>query len=449
MKDLIKNKRTLAELCQFASLAGLVLGTGWLIVYITMQQWSMSLALTLLGVLAFPCWLVARYLCLSVGLLGAQIACTAFIVFFALSFDVPNERVPRTTHLYLLVIALIGYVNLQIQSSKTQLGVLVVTLLAFTFFCSSSMAFPLEPALPEAFLVARAWINSACATLVLCGGLYVMHIEIANSVGSAAELRTALDNQDFELFYQPQVNAQGQVLGAEALLRWKHLKRGYVVPAEFIPVAQKSGLMPGLGSWVIREACRTLAAWQAHADTSHLTLSINVAAEQFAMPGLVEELLEATAREKILPAALKLELTESAFLSDIDRVIDKMHKLIEAGFSIALDDFGTGYSSLSYLRQLPLSQLKIDRSFVSGIDENPRAATLTRNIVQIGHDLSLEVLAEGVENHAQWVAMQSFGCTLFQGFLFAKPMPLDDFLNFVANGQCHTTESRSPCSRFS
>lgn len=432
MKDLRKNQKTLSELCRLAPLAGLAVGVGWLVVFICTQLWPMAIIMLLLGLAALPCWLIARRGRFSLGLMAAQFVCIAFTAVFALAFDIPNEAAPRTTHLFLLVIALVGYVNFQREHSKVQLGLIAAALLAFLVLSSTSLAVPLTPPASDAFHAAQAWINATLATALLCAGIGAMHVDFIHTIRNAAALRAALEHQQLELFYQPQVDVEGQLVGAEALLRWRHPKRGYVSPAEFIPLAESTGLMPGIGNWVIREACKTLARWQARSQTQALTLSINITAEQFALPGFVQQLLEATSQCNVPPASLKLELTESAFLTDIDSVIAKMHALQAAGFSLSLDDFGTGYSSLSYLRRLPLSQLKIDRSFVQGVDDTPRAAAIVRNIVQMGHDLSLDVLAEGVETEAQLRVMQSYGCKTFQGFLFAKPMPFDGFERYAA-----------------
>lgn len=432
MKDLRKNRKVLSDLCRLASLAGLAAGVGWLAIFMFADQWLMATLMLLLGMAILPCWLAARSGHFALGLKGAQVICIPFTIVFALVFDIPSDSAPRTTHLFLLVIALVGYVNLQLEHSKAQLAILAAALLAFLALCSISLAFPVAAPPSHEFRVGRAWVNATLVTALLCCGIVAMHAELINAMRSAVELRAALDNRQFELFYQPQVDVEGRLLGAEALLRWRHPKRGYVSPAEFIPVAECSGVMPSLGNWVVREACQTLALWQDRPLTRELTLSINITAEQFALPGFVDQLLIATAQHNIQPASLKLELTESAFLVDIDSVIAKMHVLQTAGFAISLDDFGTGYSSLSHLRRLPLSQLKIDRSFVRGVDNNPRAAAIVRNIVQMGHDLSLDVLAEGVETEAQLHAMRSCGCSTFQGFWFARPMCLGDFEHYAA-----------------
>lgn len=189
---------------------------------------------------------------------------------------------------------------------------------------------------------------------------------VSQSYEKATELRSALSDSQFELFYRAQVRADGTLLGAEALLRWNHPKRGYIPPADFIALAQQTGFMPTIGAWVIAEACKTLARWQENPATQNLTLSINITADHFVDAGFSGQLLDAASSQGIKPQLLKLELTESVFLFDIEAAIAKMKLLDRSGFTISLDDFGTGYSSLSYLRQLPLKQIKIDRSFVTG-----------------------------------------------------------------------------------
>lgn len=434
MKDLRKNQKTLSTLCRLGACAGLATGGAWLIVFVATQRWPMAIMLLLLWLATLPCWLIARRGRFSLGLMTAQIACITFTLAFSLAFDIPSEAAPRTTHLFLLVIALIGYANFQREHARMQLVLIAAALLTFVVLSCTPLALAITPPPSDAFHAARAWINATLATLMLSAGIGAMHVDFINTIRNAVALRVALEHRQLELFYQPQIDARGQLVGAEALLRWRHPKRGYVSPAEFIPLAESTGMMPSIGNWVIHEACATLARWQARPQTCALTLSINITAEQFALPGFVQQLLAATAQCGVAPALLKLELTESAFLTDINSVIAKMHALREAGFSISLDDFGTGYSSLSYLRQLPLTQLKIDRSFVQGVDDTPRAAAIVRNIVQMGHDLSLDVLAEGVETEAQLRVMQSYGCKAFQGYWFARPMPFDDFEHYVTAG---------------
>ncbi|MCP2158106.1 putative bifunctional diguanylate cyclase/phosphodiesterase [Agrobacterium tumefaciens] len=362
----------------------------------------------------------------------AQSACILFVCWYSVAIDVSDDTVPRTTHLYLLVIIFVGYMNFQRQRSAAQFLVIAASLVAFVYFCASAARFSFSTPMPQDVRSISAWFNSVFAALMLCGGVAAMQAQFRSHTKKALELRSALSNGQFELFYQAQVRADGTLLGAEALLRWNHPKRGYIPPADFIALAQQTGFMPTIGAWVIAEACKTLARWQENPATQNLTLSINITADHFVDAGFSGQLLDAASSQGIKPQLLKLELTESVFLFDIEAAIAKMKLLDRSGFTISLDDFGTGYSSLSYLRQLPLKQIKIDRSFVTGVTESGRMATITRNIVQMGHDLSLEVLAEGVETEAELRMMLSYGCRLFQGYLFARPTSLVEFEQYAA-----------------
>ncbi|MBN9333819.1 MAG: EAL domain-containing protein [Devosia sp.] len=212
------------------------------------------------------------------------------------------------------------------------------------------------------------------------------------------------------------------------MLRWKSPDGKQVSPAEFIPAAEQAGLMGRIGYWVLQSAMRTLAEWARHEETRHLTLSVNVSASQFLEDGFERSVLSLIETFGIDPTRLKIELTESVMVANPEIVIAKMQALRAAGIGMALDDFGTGYSSLGYLRQLPLTQLKIDRSFVQSMTDNKRSATLLRGIVKMGLDLELHVLAEGVETREQVSILTQNGCQAYQGYFFGRPMPLEEFM---------------------
>ncbi|MFN3985443.1 MAG: EAL domain-containing protein [Rhodocyclaceae bacterium] len=242
-----------------------------------------------------------------------------------------------------------------------------------------------------------------------------------------ADLRAALSKGEFELFLQKQVAVDGRTIGAEALLRWRHPVRGLVSPAEFIPVVEESGLIVPLGEWVMRRACEMLARWSSMAGLAGLTLAVNISARQLRQADFVEQVLAALQASGANPRRLKLELTESSVIFDVDAVIAKMSTLRSLGLSFALDDFGTGYSSLSYLKRLPLNQLKIDQNFVRDLLCDPNDAVIARTIVALGASLGLDVIAEGVESEAQRHALQMMGCDHYQGYFFGQPVPLDTF----------------------
>jgi diguanylate cyclase (GGDEF)-like protein/PAS domain S-box-containing protein len=250
-----------------------------------------------------------------------------------------------------------------------------------------------------------------------------------------ADLRRALVEKEFELYYQPQVDGSGSVIGAEALLRWRHPRRGLVPPSEFIPLAEQAGLISDLGAWVLKESCVQLAAWAAQPEFAPLSLSVNVSNRQFFDNHFVN-LVEKTIREtQIRPHRLRLEITESSAMERVDDTISKMGALRLLGISFSIDDFGTGYSSLSQLKRLPLDELKIDRCFVQDALKGPTDAALIRTIIALGRNLNLTVVAEGVEKEEELLFLKNCGCFVFQGYLFSRAVPLAEFESFVRDTQ--------------
>ena len=246
-------------------------------------------------------------------------------------------------------------------------------------------------------------------------------------------LREALAEEHFLLYYQPQVMGENLVTGAEVLLRWKHPQRGLVSPAEFIPLAEETGLILPLGNWVLETACAQLARWCGNPALTHLTVSVNVSTRQFHQTDFVDQVLSVLARTGANPNRLKLELTESLLVSNFDDVIAKMNTLQTHGVGFALDDFGTGYSSLSYLKRLPLDQIKIDQSFVRDILIDPNDAAIAKMVIVLAESLGLLVVAEGVETQAQKDALAGQGCHAYQGYLFSRPLPIEEFEAFLLN----------------
>ena len=249
-----------------------------------------------------------------------------------------------------------------------------------------------------------------------------------------ARMHEALEANAFRLFFQPQVNRRGVVIGAEALLRWPLDGGAMVSPAEFIPLAEDTGHIVRLGSWVLRSACAQLARWQMNETTRHLKIAVNVSARQFHQPDFVASVKDTVRAAGVDPCRLELELTESAILSDMDETIRRMNELRALGIRFALDDFGTGYSSLSYLKRLPLDQLKIDQSFVRDMAEDEGSEAIVLAILSLSHALGLEVVAEGVERPEQRDFLRHHGCDCFQGYLFGKPLPMEawgDFLEMI------------------
>ncbi|MDL5030995.1 EAL domain-containing protein [Pelomonas sp. APW6] len=244
---------------------------------------------------------------------------------------------------------------------------------------------------------------------------------LATRAALESELRQAIARQQLQLHFQPQVDDSGQLLGAEALLRWQHPDRGLVAPGVFIPVAEQCGFVLELGSWVLDAACRTLASWATLPGCQALNLSVNVSALQLRDPQFVTDVLKTIQRHGADPRRLTLELTESLLAENVEDTIAKMQALRDAGVGFSLDDFGTGYSSLNYLRRLPLEELKIDRSFVNDMLGDPNSAVIARTVVALGQTFGLQVIAEGVETPEQRDALLRIGCKRFQGYLFGRP----------------------------
>jgi predicted signal transduction protein with EAL and GGDEF domain len=241
------------------------------------------------------------------------------------------------------------------------------------------------------------------------------------------ELRKALEKQQFRLHFQIQVDRSMRALGAEALLRWEHPTRGLLSPDQFIKVVEETDLMRPVGQWVLEAACARLKEWQQVALTRNLTLAVNVSAKQFNQVGFVAQVQHAVQWHAINPASLKLELTESMLLENIEETIRTMNELKDIGVQFALDDFGTGYSSLQYLSRLPLDQIKIDSSFVRDIASDSSDREIVGTIIAMAQNLFLDVIAEGVETEEQRQFLLGNGCFKFQGFLFGRPLPIEQF----------------------
>jgi diguanylate cyclase (GGDEF)-like protein len=241
------------------------------------------------------------------------------------------------------------------------------------------------------------------------------------------ELHKALESNQFHLYYQVQMDSSNRPLGAEALIRWLHPERGLVSPAQFIPLAEENGLILTMGLWVLETACTQLKAWEQDTLTRDLILAVNVSAKQFHRVDFVAQVQFLMKRHAINPMLLKLELTESMLQENIEDTIATMNALKENGVLFSLDDFGTGYSSLQYLKRLPLDQLKIDQSFVRDLATDSSDKAIVRTIIAMAQSLNLDVIAEGVETEEQRQLLVDKGCTYFQGHLFGKPVPIEQF----------------------
>jgi len=243
-----------------------------------------------------------------------------------------------------------------------------------------------------------------------------------------ADLRLALDQGQFQIFYQPIVNSRRTTVSVEALLRWRHPERGMVSPGDFIPLAEKTGLIVPIGLWVIEQACAQMAQWREDQQRSAWQIAVNVSARQFRQPDFVPQVMATMDRHQIRAGQLKLEITESSLQDKLNETVEKMKQLRAQGVRFAIDDFGTGYSSLSYLKELPIHVLKIDRSFVSHVDTNEDDTAIAKTILSLAAHLGLDVVAEGVETESQFITLRAYGCHLFQGYLLGWPVPADELV---------------------
>jgi diguanylate cyclase (GGDEF)-like protein/hemerythrin-like metal-binding protein/PAS domain S-box-containing protein len=250
---------------------------------------------------------------------------------------------------------------------------------------------------------------------------------ISKRIKLEKELHKAVDERQFELYYQLQVDHLDKPIGAEALIRWQHPKDGLISPNDFIPLAEESDLIISIGDWVLDQACLQLSKWKQSTHTKHLTISVNVSYMQFRQPDFVAKVTQCINKYDVNFGRLKIELTESMLVDDVDLVVSNMRALRDVGIDFSLDDFGTGYSSLQYLQKLPISQLKIDRSFVSELEINNNDQSIVKTIILMAKALDIEVIAEGVEKHEQKDFLNVTGCLSYQGFFYGKPVPIDEF----------------------
>jgi EAL domain-containing protein (putative c-di-GMP-specific phosphodiesterase class I) len=254
-----------------------------------------------------------------------------------------------------------------------------------------------------------------------------MNQDILHRLSLERDLRRALEREEFTVHYQPKVDlASGAVTGAEALVRWERPDLGMVSPAEFIPLAEDTGLIVGIGQWVLEQACRQAKRWRRDI-LKDFTVAVNLSARQFQQPDLVDMVARTLRETGLEPGGLKLEITESMVMYDVEDALATMERLTDMGVALSMDDFGTGYSSLSYLKRFPLTELKIDKSFIDDIPQDHDAFAITRATVFMARSLGLRVVAEGVETEEQLAFLRALQCDQMQGFLFSRPIPDREF----------------------
>ncbi|MNR83601.1 Phytochrome-like protein cph2 [compost metagenome] len=355
--------------------------------------------------------------------------CAVYLILcvFCAFLDVPTPDAPRSNHNYFLVVGLFAWLVFKGDKRWLRHGMVLVALLGFIFFASTSWVPSTTYALGPEVRVAGTWMHNIVVTALLWTLLWVMQADLSERSAMESDLRKAITAEQLMLYYQPQTGDDGQIVGAEALLRWRHPVKGMVSPADFIPLAEQTGLILPIGHWVLGMACAQLIVWSKNPATAKLSLAVNVSALQFKQPDYVSQVISVLERSGVNPSLLELELTESMLVNDVDDIIAKMNALKAKGVRLSLDDFGTGYSSLSYLKKLPLDQLKIDQSFVRDMLIDPNDVTIVRTVIELARGMGLHVIAEGVETEQQRQFLAELGCLSFQGYLLSRPVPHAEF----------------------
>ncbi|MES2552712.1 MAG: EAL domain-containing protein [Pseudomonadota bacterium] len=357
------------------------------------------------------------------------IFCAVYVILsvFCTFMDVPTPEVPRSNQNYFLVLALFASLAFKDDTPWLRHGMIVAALIAFIFFASNTWGLMTGYALGDDVRMAGTWIHNILVTGLLYALVWVMQANLSERSAIESDLRKALLGNQLVLHYQPQTGDDGRIMGAEALVRWRHPVKGMIPPADFIPLAEQTGLILAIGHWVLGTACAQLMAWAKNPATAHLSVAVNVSALQFKQDDYVSQVISVLDRSGANPALLKLELTESMLVNDVNDIISKMNLLKAKGVGLSLDDFGTGYSSLSYLKKLPLDQLKIDQSFVRDMLTDDDDVAIVRTLVALGRAMDLHVIAEGVETEAHRRLLAEVGCHSYQGYLLSRPVPIGDF----------------------
>ena len=411
------------------------LGTGWCIGFMIAGKPVLAgLHVAMAGSGILMLWLIARGRLRTTALLAAHIL-PVFVATFCLFDNVP-PGLPRATHLHFLPVAVGCYFVFRQQGVYLKFVIPAACLAAFLAFGNMPLAIR-DSALiiPPGAAEIAVWANSITALCGLVLTVVFMNADLTVRRRMEDEMRRAIVNGEFVLHYQPQIHGDGHVIGAEALVRWNHPEKGHIAPGNFIPLAEETGLIVPIGNWVLRAACHQLAHWEGRTETRHLTIAVNVSASQFRQPDFVHNVAEIVRLSGARPSHLKLELTESMFIDNIDATVAKMKALRELGIVWSLDDFGTGYSSLSVLHRFPLGQIKIDQAFVRDMLTNKSNMVIIEAIIALAGKLGLQVIAEGIETVDQLERLREAGCQAYQGYLFSPPKDISAFETFLSRAQ--------------
>jgi diguanylate cyclase len=424
------NKRV-KSLIFFGGYATLFCSVIWGLYYLSRGNWP-HFVINLISVITGVTILVLAY--------GNHLRSAAIIMCHALLFtvvlaslsDIPMNGIPRSVHMNLLPVVAATFLIFHREGIYLRLLLPIIGLVFFLALALNVMPIPSSDlAAPIEGRLVGVWINHITGIVGVSIVLAMMQANMNARSALESDMRQAIARGEYHFHYQPQIDEFGSIFGVEALLRWRHPTRGSISPMEFIPLAEETGLIIPIGEWGLRMACTQLAEWAKSPQTSHLIIAVNVSATQFRQPDFVQEVKSILLLSGAAPSKLKLELTETALADDIDVVVKKMHGLKDIGVTWSLDDFGTGYSSLSLLKRLPLDQLKIDKSFVSDLLSDKRSLAIITTLIDLSQNLNLAVIAEGVEDEKQLMALKSIGCLSYQGYLFSRPLPISELNNLI------------------
>jgi EAL domain-containing protein (putative c-di-GMP-specific phosphodiesterase class I) len=415
------------NLVLFGGMAVVIVSAIWLVASLTVIPRD-SLVTTLLA-LCFGLAMVSLAYCNRIWA-GALLMAHGllFSVFLSALFENPAPGVASSLHINLLPVLAATYLVFHREGLYLKAILPIIGLMAFLGFSLDLLPHLVIDGMSGSAGQIGVCANHITGTVTTCAVVVIMQADFDARRALEGDIRRAIARGEFELYYQPQVDLAGQMNGAEALLRWRHPTRGMVPPNTFIPLAEETGLIIPIGEWVLKTAAAQLQVWARSPETAHLTIAVNVSATQFRQPDFVELVRSIVTLSGARPQALKLELTESVLADDMETVLGKMTALKDFGIIWSLDDFGTGYSSLSSLKNLPFEQVKIDQSFVRDLLADPRNMAIVETILRLSKSLDLAVIAEGVETEAQRAALEVAGCVSFQGYLFGRPVPINELL---------------------
>lgn len=426
-----KHQSRVVTLLWVASILMVAIGVGWASFFAVRQAWLIVAVESAMAIMGLVVAHLTRKRRTRLAFFVMLTTVYASLVAFGLVFDIPDAQVPRSTHHFILVLALAAMLVLRDEPGWMRYSVVGVLFVSYVALSSTTWGIQTQYLIPHDVRVTGTWINTALAMVGLYAIAHIMVTEVVASHALEVDMRKGIARDEFFLLYQAQVTQDGRVVGAEALLRWRHPKMGLVAPGDFIDLAEQTGLILPLGAWVLRDACTQLKRWAHVPEFSGLSLSVNVSARQFRQGDFVEQVQAAIERTEANPKRLKLELTESMLVEDVDDIVRKMESLRSLGVGCSLDDFGTGYSSRTYLKKLPLEQLKIDQSFVRDVLSDANDAAIATTVIALGKSLGFAVVAEGVETMGQRDFLVSHDCNIFQGYLFSKPVAVSEFEAFV------------------